>query len=46
MLIFNQNNTKHAKSFKKQLTYVEQDPNVAFNCNKIQIYNKKSAIDA
>ena len=26
---------------KKQLTYVEQDPNIALNCNKIQILNKK-----
>ena len=29
-----------------QLTYDEQEPNIALNCNKIQIYNKKSTIDA
>ena len=28
-----------------ELTYVEQDPNTALNCNNIQIYNKKSTID-
>ena len=27
---------------KIQLTYVEQDRNIAFNCNNIQIYHKKA----
>ena len=31
---------------KIQLTYVEQDTNIALNCNNIQIYNKKGTLFA
>ena len=31
---------------KIQLTYIEQDPNIALNSNNIQIYNKKRSTDA
>ena len=31
---------------KIQITCVEQDPNIALNCKNIEIYNKKSTIDA